>query len=48
MTEDDFEEWLLWLATMKEPDGSVDLEKHPEVAAFIKSLKWLPLLNPSG
>ena len=34
----DFQEWCEWFDSHKEPDGSIDLTKHPDLmASFIKT-----------
>lgn len=36
--DDDFEEWKLWFDSHKEPNGSINLDKHPDLVSYIQNM----------
>lgn len=37
--DEEFEEWKTWFDSHKEPNGSIDLSKHPDLVQYLSS--WL-------
>jgi len=36
LIDEDFKDWCDWIDSMQEPDGSINLDKHPEIIEWYK------------
>lgn len=42
--DEEFEEWKVWFDSHKEPDGTINLGKHPDLCDWM--LKWSGMNKP--
>lgn len=45
MSDHEFDEWKTWFDSHKEPDGTIDLSKHPELQQYLVAMFKPPNKN---